>query len=52
MGKFIAGFIGGFVVKTILVSVLQYDASQGDEEAKDIMNRYVEVGDKIHDILK
>ena len=55
MGKFIAGLIGfivGFEAKTVLVSILHYEASQGDEEAKNLVNQYVEVGDKIHDILK
>ena len=55
MGKFIAGLIGfivGFETKTVLVSILHYEASQGDEEAKDLVDHNVEIGARIHDILK
>lgn len=52
MGKFVAGFIGGYVAHKIVVSMLQYEASQGDEEAKNLVDHNVEIGARIHDILK
>ncbi len=59
MGKFLGGCLifgvgafVGFKIKEYLVAILHYEASTGDEDSKEILDKYRAQGKVIHDFFE